>query len=184
MISVLSALFAGLGGAVLWYATSANDSLAVLLYVMAVLCIQARLLCNLFDGMVAIEGGKKSAAGAIFNELPDRISDTLLFLGAGYGAGGVWGATLGWSCALGAMATAYVRLLGVSAGLTHDFAGPLAKQQRMAALTLGCVGAAFARAYRHETEVWLITLGVIAVGAWYTAARRTLRSVRQLEEGA
>ena len=28
-------------------------------YILFIVCMQSRLLCNLFDGMVAIEGGKK-----------------------------------------------------------------------------------------------------------------------------
>src|SRR5437016_1070119 len=43
-------------------------------YLAAALFIQLRLLCNLIDGMVAIEGGRRSASGEIYNELPDRIS--------------------------------------------------------------------------------------------------------------
>src|SRR5438552_5511515 len=37
--------------------------------------IQLRLLCNLLDGMVAIEGGLRSSVGELYNEAPDRISD-------------------------------------------------------------------------------------------------------------
>jgi phosphatidylglycerophosphate synthase len=46
--------------------------------------IQLRLLCNLFDGMVAIEGGKKSDIGSLYNEFPDRIANTPLVVGLGY----------------------------------------------------------------------------------------------------
>src|SRR5262249_18347373 len=50
----------------------------------AALFIQLRLLCNLMDGMVAAEGGLRSAMGEIYNDLPDRISDALILLAAGY----------------------------------------------------------------------------------------------------
>ena len=50
--------------------------------------IQLRLAANMFDGMVAIETGKASPTGAIYNEIPDRVSDAAMFLGAGYAAGG------------------------------------------------------------------------------------------------
>jgi phosphatidylglycerophosphate synthase len=40
-------------------------------------CIQLRLLCNLLDCMVAIEGGKSAPTGALFNEMPDRFADPL-----------------------------------------------------------------------------------------------------------
>src|SRR5438046_2167260 len=42
---------------------------------LAVLFILGRALCNVFDGMVAIEGGKKTKSGELFNDLPDRVSD-------------------------------------------------------------------------------------------------------------
>jgi len=41
-------------------------------------------VCNLLDGMVAIEGGLKTPAGELFNDVPDRISDPLILVGAGY----------------------------------------------------------------------------------------------------
>ena len=50
--------------------------------------MQSRLLCNLFDGMVAIEGGKKSANGDLYNDMPDRFADALFIIPVGYVAGG------------------------------------------------------------------------------------------------
>src|SRR5690348_4888638 len=40
------------------------------LFVIAIAGIQSRLLCNLFDGMVAVEGGKGGKAGEVFNDFP------------------------------------------------------------------------------------------------------------------
>jgi len=40
-------------------------------------------LCNLLDGMVAIEHGKQSQLGVLYNELPDRVSDSVLFVALG-----------------------------------------------------------------------------------------------------
>src|SRR5471032_1000008 len=70
------------------------------------IAVQARLACNLLDGMVAIEGGKKSAVGALYNEFPDRIADSILIVALGYAIG--WPAW-GWLGALAAALTAYVR---------------------------------------------------------------------------
>ena len=61
---------------------------ARVLFGFAALFIQVRLLANLFDGMVAVESGKASPEGEIFNEVPDRISDPLIFVGIGFAAGG------------------------------------------------------------------------------------------------
>jgi phosphatidylglycerophosphate synthase len=66
----------------------------------AIVGIQLRLLCNLFDGMVAIEEGRKTPSGAIFNELPDRFADAFIPVGAGYAAPGtLWSIELGWLAA-------------------------------------------------------------------------------------
>lgn len=181
-ISVTSALFGAAGGAALWQASRVTPSLASALYVVAALCIQGRLLCNLFDGMVAVEGGKKTPAGEIYNELPDRVSDTALLLGAGLATGDAAGLLLGLSAALLAMATAYVRLLGVSAGAPHFFSGPMAKQHRMALLSLACLTAAFLSHAGQAARVMLWALGLIAAGSLLTAMRRTRQIVRHLEE--
>ena len=47
------------------------------LYLAGALAIQLRLLCNMFDGLVAVEGGRKSAYGPLYNEVPDRIEDSV-----------------------------------------------------------------------------------------------------------
>src|SRR5579863_1708922 len=74
VISVAGTVFAALGGMCFWLAGhSTMDWRWSVLLVLAVCGMQLRLLCNLFDGMVAIEGGFKTKAGEIFNELPDRF---------------------------------------------------------------------------------------------------------------
>jgi phosphatidylglycerophosphate synthase len=111
---------------------------ALPLWLAAALLIQLRLLANLLDGMVAIGRGIASPAGELFNEVPDRVSDTAVLLGLGIAAGAL---ALGLAAALAAMATAYVRAVGKAAGAPSDFRGPMAKQHRMAlvtALALGC----------------------------------------------
>ncbi|MCB1766974.1 MAG: CDP-alcohol phosphatidyltransferase family protein [Candidatus Competibacteraceae bacterium] len=68
-ISVASIFFAAMGAAIL-----VKYPVPIGLLGCAV-AIQARLICNLLDGMVAIEGGKQSPLGSLFNEIPDRIAD-------------------------------------------------------------------------------------------------------------
>lgn len=137
------------------------------------LFIQLRLLANLMDGLLAVEGGRKSPTGALYNEFPDRIEDSLLLVAAGYGAGH---STLGWAAALAAIGTAYVRALGGAIGLPQDFCGPMAKQHRMALLTLGA-----AVSLAVPAMPW--ALGVICAGAALTAARRLHRQANLLREG-
>src|SRR5262245_5482762 len=48
---------------------------------------QLRLIANLLDGMVAIESGRASPVGELYNEVPDRISDSAILIGLGYAAG-------------------------------------------------------------------------------------------------
>jgi phosphatidylglycerophosphate synthase len=142
------------------------------------LAIQARLLCNLLDGMVAVEGGKRSPVGQLYNEFPDRIADSVLIVGLGYAID--WPA-LGWFGALAAALTAYVRVFGGSLGLPQDFRGPMAKQHRMAVMTAGCmVGAA--EAMLTATSYALIAASiVIAIGSVATCVTRTLAIAAQLK---
>ena len=129
-ISVLSLVFAAAGAAgLLWLPAPWNLAACAL-------GIQLRLLCNLLDGMVAIEGGRKSKVGVLYNEVPDRVADSLFIVVLGYAIGIPW---LGWLGALAAAVTAYIRVLGGTFGLAQDFRGPMAKQHRMAAMTLGCL---------------------------------------------
>ena len=83
-ISIASALFAGGAGLCLVSTRETTGDFQPWLFLIAAALIQVRLLCNLFDGMVAIEGGFKTKSGEIFNELPDRFADAFIFVGAGY----------------------------------------------------------------------------------------------------
>jgi phosphatidylglycerophosphate synthase len=129
-ISILSLVFAAGGSAaLLWMPAPWN-------LLVCAAGIQLRLLCNLLDGMVAIEGGKKSKVGVLYNEVPDRVADSLFLVALGYAIGTPW---LGWFAALAAAVTAYIRVLGGTFGLPQDFRGPMAKPHRMAAMTIGCL---------------------------------------------
>jgi phosphatidylglycerophosphate synthase len=98
------------------------------------LFIQLRLLANMLDGMVAVEGCKASPVGALYNEIPDRVSDVAVLVGLGYAQGGE--TTLGYLAACVALFTAYVRAQGRAAGAPQEFCGPMAKQQRMFTVTV------------------------------------------------
>lgn len=140
-------------------------------------CVQLRLLCNLLDGMVAVEHGRGSPAGPIWNELPDRLADALFLVAAGYGAslmGVGWADDAGWAAAAFAILTAYVRELGRALDQPADFSGPMAKPHRMALLTAACAVAAAEPLWGWRGESLAIALALIAVGAALTAARRTL----------
>jgi len=141
-ISFTSIIFAALAGACFYatsIATSAGDR--VLLCIGAALFCQLRLLANMMDGMVAVEGGKGGPDGPIWNEVPDRFADIFVLVGAGYAvaATGMFDATLGWAAAVFAVMTAYAREVGKSAGAPADFSGPMAKPHRMFWMTVAAL---------------------------------------------
>lgn len=175
-ISGLGLAFAALGGALLAASGGVEGGWRALCLVLGATCVQLRLACNLLDGMVAVEHGRGSSAGPIWNELPDRLADVMFLAGAGYGAmsaGFSGGPALGWICAVLAVLTAYVRELGRGLGLPADFSGPMAKPHRMAALTLTAIVAAFEPLWRGRGEVLALGLTVIALGTLVTVVRRT-----------
>ncbi len=180
-ISILSIVFA-LISAICFFLSSYQIDYRPLWMILAALFIQARLLCNLFDGMVAIEGGKSTASGELFNDIPDRISDPLIIIAAGYSILCVsWGGTLGWLAALLAVLTAYVRTLSVAIGAPSNFTGPMAKQQRMALLTVSCVLVAIEDFFWHHDYVMLIALIILNLGCIWTLVRRTRMAYVYLE---
>lgn len=171
-ISIIGIGFAALGG---WALVEAQRQ--PWLYLAAALGIQLRLLCNMLDGMVAVEGGKGSATGPLYNEAPDRIEDTVLLVAAGYAAGYEWA---GWLAAVLAMFTAYVRALGGSMSFAQDFRGPMAKPHRMAVLTAGCLVALVVALMDREVAAIAVGLALIIVGSAITGLRRTFGIAQQL----
>ena len=140
-ISFTCIIFAALSG-LCFYATSLAVSIdRILLCIGAALFCQLRLLANMMDGMVAVEGGKGSADGPIWNELPDRVADIFILVGAGYAVAhtGMFDASLGWAAAAFAVMTAYAREVGKSAGAPADFSGPMAKPHRMFWMTIAAI---------------------------------------------
>jgi len=145
--------------------------------------IQLRLVANLLDGMVAVEGRKGGPSGDLWNEAPDRVSDAAIFIGAGYAAGG--SPVLGFAAALVAVAVAYVRALGASVGAGQCFLGPQAKQQRMAVMTGVCLLSALLPA-EFAMHGWLtlpaLALWIVIVGGVITAWRRLCFMANFLQE--
>lgn len=105
------------------------------LLIPAVVLCYVRLWFNMLDGMVALASGKASRTGEIVNELPDRISDVLIFVGVAHSGlchvlGGYWAAI----CAL---FVAYVGTLGQAVGVQREFSGVMSKPWRMVTLHIG-----------------------------------------------
>ncbi len=180
MASVGWAFLAGLAFVSVPHVTGKMAKIALL--GAAAACIQLRLLCNLFDGMVAVEGGFQTPSGEVFNDVPDRIADPLILIGAGYSLGcSGWSPVLGWTAGLLSVLTAYVRVLGVGLGVQGLFIGPMAKQHRMAVVTLAALLSIVEIAAGFRQRVLLVALAVIVVGCIATVGRRLRRIVRDLE---
>src|SRR5438876_2517562 len=156
-----------------------------ILWLVAALGAQLRLTANMLDGMVALKSGRASKVGELYNEIPDRVSDAAVFIGAGFAWGG--NVTLGYVATILAIFTAYVRAAGKIAGSPNEFCGPMAKQHRMLVVTLICVYAAITPRFWQmiafgDLRIGLMTLGlaVIVVGCVITVIRRVDRIIHAI----
>ncbi|HEY5753750.1 MAG TPA: CDP-alcohol phosphatidyltransferase family protein [Chthoniobacterales bacterium] len=170
-ISCMTIVFSAIAGAAFAGTAFTDGWVFRFLWLVGAVCIQLRLMGNLLDGMVAIEGKKGGPVGELWNEAPDRLSDALTLIGAGFAAGS--DPFLGFSAALVAVLVAYVRALGASVGAGQIFIGPQAKQQRMAVVTAASVASAVVPDYSK----WLIcaALTVVTAGGLITVWRRLAR---------
>src|SRR4029077_5798717 len=86
-------------------------------------------------GWVGVGGGKGSRRGEILNDLPDRISDIIIFVGVAHS--GLMNPLIGYWTAIFAVLTAYVGLFGQALGGQREFGGIMSKPWRMVALSVG-----------------------------------------------
>ncbi len=182
-ISAASVVFAAGSAALMILAARLVVPGAIAAYIVAAVFVQARLLCNLLDGLVAVENGLGSKTGDIVNDFPDRVSDAVTLAAAGYAALPLlsYQPILGWIAALMAVLTAYMRVLGGSAGAKQYFVGPMAKQMRMNIVTLACLGAALEQPFHQRFPVFAVALAVVIVGCAATIYNRTKLVVGDLE---
>ncbi|MBU8538362.1 CDP-alcohol phosphatidyltransferase family protein [Falsiroseomonas tokyonensis] len=170
---MVAGLLAGLAFAGIAWAPEAARPL----WLVGALLVQLRLLANLLDGMVAIGRGIASPVGELWNEVPDRVSDTAVLLGLGVAAGSpAWGL----AAALAAMATAYIRAVIKTAGAPSDFRGPMAKQHRMALVTVLAIWAGLAPTAWFGPAITTAVLMAITLLAGATALRRLLAGAAAL----
>src|SRR6201993_5334871 len=148
-----------------------------ILWIIAALGAQLRLTAYMLDGMVALASGRSSKIGELYNEVPDRVSDAAVFIGAGFAWGG--NIALGYVATILAIFTAYVRAAGKIAGAPNEFCGPMAKQHRMLVVTLICLYCAVVpRSWQifHldnlDVGVMSLALTLIIAGCVITVLRR------------
>jgi phosphatidylglycerophosphate synthase len=175
--SVVAALAAGL---CFWQAAAWP-----VLLIAGVACCWVRLWLNMLDGMVALASGKASLIGEIVNELPDRFSDVLIFMGVAHS--GLCEPALGYWAAIAALLTAYVGTLGQAVGGRREFTGLMTKPWRMVALQVGAWITLYLLWWGNGQIRWAgltvldWTLLVIVAGCVQTIVSRLVRIVRTLE---
>lgn len=158
-----------------WFPTGASA-----LWLLGAMLVALRLAANMLDGMVAIGRGIASPRGELFNELPDRVSDTAVLAGVGLAADAL---ALGLGTALAATATAHVRAVTTMTGAPADFGGPMAKPQRMACIIVLALWIALAPDAWHSLlghDLARLTLVAVTLLSLLTAGHRLRRGARAL----
>jgi phosphatidylglycerophosphate synthase len=179
-ISYASIVASALAGVCFWR-SSAHPWLLIL----GPLFCYVRLWMNMLDGMVALASGKASARGEILNDLPDRVSDVLIFIGVAHS--GLCSPFSGYWAAIFALLTAYVGMLGQAVGVQREFSGVMSKPWRMVLLHIGA-WSTFAMLVRNKSHVHLGGLTVldwtciiVIIGCVQTIAIRLKRIMKALE---
>mgnify|MGYP006969384209 CR=1 FL=1 len=186
-ISFAGIVFAAFGG-LCFYAIglAAGAVERTLLCIGAGAFCQLRLLANMMDGMVAVEGGRGEPDGQLWNEVPDRLADVLILVGAGYGVAalGLADASLGWAAAVAALMTAYVREAARNADAPADYSGPMAKPHRMFVMTVAALLTSFDSQLGGEGSILRFALWIVLIGSAFTAANRLRRALAHLKARA
>jgi phosphatidylglycerophosphate synthase len=153
-----------------------------LLFVAPFFCY-VRLWLNMLDGMVALAARQTSARGEILNDLPDRVSDVLIFVGVAHSS--LASPFSGYWAAIFALLTAYVGTLGQAVGVQREFSGPMSKPWRMVVLHAGAWCAAAAPLIDAHVTGSLTLLDytciLIALGCVQTIAIRLKRILDALD---
>ena len=179
-ISILSIVMALISMFCFYY--SSHNSI---LLITGAIFIQMRLLCNLFDGMVAVEHGKKTSTGDIYNDFPDRLADVFIIMGLALSVREMPHAIhIGWAASVFAVMTAYVRVLGRSLGTESYFIGPMAKQHRMFLITLSAIVDFILLKASVDFSISYYSLIIIFIGSVYTSFRRLFKIIKDKEAGA
>ena len=134
----------------------------------------------MLDGMVAIAANKASRRGEILNDLPDRISDVIIFAGVAHS--GLMDPILGYWAAILAVLTAYVGLFGQALGVRREFGGVMSKPWRMVALHIGAWLTFFLRGQSFTSFTILDwTCFIVIAGCFQTIVVRLKRITSALQ---
>jgi phosphatidylglycerophosphate synthase len=141
-----SSILAALAAAICFWKSGQTPRLLIV----APLFCYLRLWLNMLDGMVALAASKASPRGEILNDLPDRVSDIVIFAGVSHS--GLMNPFIGYWAAIFAVLTSYVGLFGQAAGVQREFSGMMSKPWRMVALHLGAWLTFTCRSYGGSTR--------------------------------
>jgi phosphatidylglycerophosphate synthase len=159
------------------------------LLIIAPLFCYLRLWFNMLDGMVAVAAGKASRRGEILNDLPDRVSDIIIFVGVAHS--GLMNPLIGYWAAIAAVLTAYVGLFGQALGVQREFGGIMSKPWRMVALGIGAwlefginrsLGTSIESIYGFTVFDW--TCLIVIAGCLQTIVVRLKRITAALQDKA
>jgi len=149
-----------------------------LLFVAPLFCY-LRLWFNMLDGMVALASGKASWRGEILNDLPDRVSDVLIFVGVAHS--GWMNPFVGYWAAMFALLTAYVGTFGQAVGVQREFSGVMSKPWRMVTLGVGAwITLALGSLPIHRFTILDLTCLLVIIGCLQTMAVRLRRIMAAL----
>ena len=175
-ISYLS-IVAGLIGAICFWESGTTRWLLII----APLFCYLRLWFNMLDGMVAFAAGRASRRGEILNDLPDRISDIVIFVGVAHS--GLMNPFIGYWAAIFAVLTSYVGVFGQALGVQREFGGIMSKPWRMVALHAGAWLTFFLGAQSSGTfTIFDWTCFVVIAGCVETIVVRLKRITAALQD--
>jgi len=174
-ISYLSIVAAAIAAICFWLSSEARW-----LLIIASLSCFLRLWFNMLDGMVAVAANKASRRGEILNDLPDRISDVIIFVGVAHS---VWMHTLlGYWAAIFAVLTAYVGLFGQALGGQREFGGMMSKPWRMVALSIGAWLTCLLQRQPERFSILDLTCVIVVIGCIQTIVVRLKRITAGLQD--
>lgn len=179
VFSYASIVSAGIAG---WLFLQSRET--PMLILPAIALAMFRLWLNMFDGMVALAAGKASKRGEIVNDLPDRVSDVLIFAGTAHSG---WGNPFpAYWVAIAAVIVAYVGLFGQAVGVQREFSGVMAKPWRIVALSVGMIATLILVETHRSLQFagWTVldwTCFAILAGCLQTVIVRLRRIFRALE---
>jgi phosphatidylglycerophosphate synthase len=174
-ISYLSIVAAVIAAVCFWESGEARW-----LLIIAPLFCYLRLWFNMLDGMVAVAANKASRRGEILNDLPDRVSDVIIFIGVAHSG---WMHPLnGYWAAIFAVLTAYVGLFGQALGVQREFGGMMAKPWRMVALSIGAWLTFLLQRQPERFSILDLTCVIVIAGCIQTIVVRLKRITAALQD--